>query len=272
MIGDLYQSALRYGATYEESSADGVTPRQHWGPLMDSLRAIGPAELGRRWGLAEKRIRENGVTYNIYGDPEGANRPWRTDVVPMLLPAEEWHFIEAGVIQRAELLSRILEDLYSSQELLKSGKIPAALLYGNPAFLRPLVGIEVPPHSALHMLAVDLARSPNGRWWVLADRTQAPSGSGYALENRTIVADLLPELFRGSNVLRVAPFFRAQREALIAMSGMVRPRIVLLTPRAAQRDLLRALLSREVSRLHPGGRSGHDRPRPQGLPQDSRRP
>ena len=148
----------------------------------------------------------------------------------MLLSAEEWHFIEAGVIQRAELLSRILEDLYGSQELLKSGKFPAALLYGNPAFLRPLVGIEVPPNSALHMLAVDLARSPNGQWWVLADRTQAPSGSGYALENRTIVADLLPELFRHSNVLRLAPFFRAQRDALIAMSGMFHPRVVLLTP------------------------------------------
>ena len=197
---------------------------------MESLRAIGPAELARRWALAERRIRENGITYNIYGDPLGAHRPWRTDVVPLLMPAEEWQYIEAGVTQRAELLSRLLEDLYGPQELLKAGKLPAALLYGNPAFLRPLVGIKVPPHSALHMLAVDLARSPDGQWWVLADRTQAPSGSGYALENRTIVADLLPELFRYSNVTRLAPFFRAQREALIAMSGLVHPRVVLLTP------------------------------------------
>ncbi len=82
----------------------------------------------------------------------------------------------------------------------------------NPAFLRPLVGVRVPPQSYLHMLAVDLARSPDGQWWVLSDRTQAPSGSGYALENRTIVADVLPDLFRASNVLRLAPFFRAQRE------------------------------------------------------------
>jgi uncharacterized circularly permuted ATP-grasp superfamily protein/uncharacterized alpha-E superfamily protein len=93
-----------------------------------------------------------------------------------------------------------------------------------------MVGVQVPPHSYLHMLAVDLARSPDGHWWVLADRTQAPSGSGYALENRTIVADLLPELFRTSNVLRLAPFFRAQRDALIAMSTRENPRIVLLTP------------------------------------------
>jgi uncharacterized circularly permuted ATP-grasp superfamily protein/uncharacterized alpha-E superfamily protein len=230
LIGDLYQSALRYGDTYDESSADGVRPRSHWEPLMESLHTLGTEELGRRWALAERRIRENGITYNIYGDPLGANRPWRTDVVPLLILEKEWSFIEAGIIQRAELLSRLLEDLYGDQTLLKEGRFPAALLFGNPAFLRPLVGVQVPKHSHLHMVAVDLARSPDGQWWVLADRTQAPSGSGYALENRTIVSDLLPELFRTANVRRLAPFFRAQREALIAMARCENPRIVLHTP------------------------------------------
>ena len=230
MIGDLYQSPLRYGATFEESSADGVTPRPHWAHLMESLRAIGPEELRQRWAHAERRVRENGITYNVYGDPLGANRPWRIDIVPLLISAEEWRFIEAGVVQRAQLLNLLLEDLYGRQELLKEGRFPAALLYANPAFLRPLVGVEVPAHSYLHMLAVDLARSPDGQWWVLADRTQAPSGSGYALENRIIVSDLLPELFRESSVLRLAPFFRAQRDALASLSPRENPRIVLLTP------------------------------------------
>jgi uncharacterized circularly permuted ATP-grasp superfamily protein/uncharacterized alpha-E superfamily protein len=230
LIGDLYQSALRYGDTFDESSADGVRPRPHWEPLMESLHTMGAEELGRRWALAERRIRENGITYNIYGDPMGANRPWRTDVVPLLLLEKEWNFIEAGIIQRAELLSRLLEDLYGDQDLLTGGHFPAALLFGNPAFLRPLVGVPVPKHSKLHMLAVDLARSPDGQWWVLADRTQAPSGTGYALENRTIISDLLPELFRASNVRRLAPFFRAQREALIAMAHCENPRVVLHTP------------------------------------------
>ena len=230
MIGDLYQSALHYGDTFDESSVDGISPRPHWEPLMESLRTLGAEELGRRWALAERRIRENGITYNIYGDPLGANRPWRTDVVPLLLSEDEWSFIEAGIIQRAELLSRLLEDLYGDQTLLKGGHFPAALLFGNPEFLRPLVGVQVPKHSQLHMLAVDLARSPDGQWWVLADRTQAPSGSGYALENRTIISDLLPELFRTSNVRRLAPFFRAQREALIAMAHCENPRVVLHTP------------------------------------------
>lgn len=230
MIVDLYQTPLRYGSAYDELSADGVTPRPHWAHLMESLRAIGSEELGRRWGHAERRIRENGITYNIYSDPLGANRAWKIDIVPLLIAADEWRFIEAGIIQRAQLLSLLLEDLYGSQELIAGGHFPAALLYANPAFLRPLVGVKVPAHSYLHMLAVDLARSPDGKWWVLADRTQAPSGSGYALENRTIVSDVLPDFFRASNVLRLAPFFRAQREALNQFAECSNPRIVLLTP------------------------------------------
>jgi uncharacterized circularly permuted ATP-grasp superfamily protein/uncharacterized alpha-E superfamily protein len=230
LISELDQPALRYNQTYEESSANGVNPRPHWKPLMDSLQRLGPEELGRRWAQAERRIRDNGITYNIYGDPEGENRPWRTDIVPLLISEEEWRFLEAGIVQRAKLLSCVLEDLYGEQNLIKEGHFPAALLYGNPAFLRPMVGVPVPKTSYLHMLAVDVARSPDGQWWVLADRTQAPSGSGYALENRTIVSDLLPELFRTSNVERLAPFFRAQRDALIAMSGRENPRVVLHTP------------------------------------------
>ncbi len=227
---DLYQIPLRYGDSYDELSADGVTPRPHWAHLVDSLQSIGPEELGRRCSRAERRIRENGITYNIYSDPLGANRPWQIDIVPFLISADEWRYIENGIIQRARLLSLILEDLYGTQNLLKSGHFPAELLYANPAFLRPMVGVRVPAASYLHMLAIDLARSPDGQWWVLADRTQAPSGSGYALENRTIVSDVLPNIFRSSNVIRLAPFFRAQRDALASLAQRNNPRIVLLTP------------------------------------------
>ncbi len=230
MTVDLYQTPLRYGEAYDELSDDGVNPRAHWAHLIESLRAIGPEELGRRCLRAERRIRENGITYNIYSDPLGANRPWEIDIVPFLIAADEWRYIEQGIIQRAQLLSLILEDIYGSQSLIKDGHFPAELLYANPAFLRPMVGVRVPSHSYLHMLAVDLARSPDGQWWVLSDRTQAPSGSGYALENRTIVSDVLPSVFSSSNVLRLAPFFRAQRDALASLTERSNPRIVLLTP------------------------------------------
>jgi len=230
MTADLYQIPLRYGDAYDELSADGVTPRPHWANLIESLREIGPEELERRGRRAERRIRENGITYNIYGDPLGANRPWEIDIIPFLISAEEWRYIEEGVIQRARLLSMVLQDLYGAQALLASGRFPAELLYANPAFLRPMVGVRVPAHGYLHMMAIDLARSPDGQWWALSDRTQAPSGSGYALENRTIVADVLPDVFRNSNVVRLAPFFRLQRDALVSLAPCSNPRIVLLTP------------------------------------------
>jgi uncharacterized circularly permuted ATP-grasp superfamily protein/uncharacterized alpha-E superfamily protein len=230
MTVDLYQTSLSYGTAYDEVSADGVTPRPHWEHLMGSLQAAGPEELERLCGRAERRIRENGITYNIYGDPLGTNRAWKIDIVPLVIAADEWRLLEEGIVQRAELLSRLLEDLYGQQTLVADGHFPAALLYASPAFLRPLVGVRLPAHSYLHMLAVDLARSPDGQWWVLADRTQAPSGSGYALENRTIVSEVLPDLFRTSNVLRLASFFRAQREALASLAPCPNPRIVLLTP------------------------------------------
>ncbi len=206
-----------------------MEPRPHWAGLIESLHAIGSQELARRWATAERRISENGVTYNVYEDTLGANRPWSLDLIPLLIAAKEWRFIEAGIIQRAQLLELTLADLYGPQKLVKDGCIPPALLFANPEFLRPVAGVA-PQGSYLHLLAVDLARSPDGQWWVLADRTQAPSGAGYALENRIIVADVLPELFRGSNVQRLAPFFRAQRDALTRLAHCDNPRIVLLTP------------------------------------------
>jgi uncharacterized circularly permuted ATP-grasp superfamily protein/uncharacterized alpha-E superfamily protein len=230
MIADLLQIPFSDASVYDELAFDGKTVRPHWAPFIDSLQAIGADELRHRWERAERRIRENGITYNIYTDPQGANRPWSIDPVPLLVPSEEWRFIEAGIIQRAELLSILLEDIYGPRRLIASGDLPAALLFANPAFLRPLSAIPVPKQSALHLLAVDLARSPDGQWWVLADRTQAPSGAGYALENRTLISDVLPDIFAHSNVLRLAPFFRAQREALMGLARSDNPQVVLLTP------------------------------------------
>lgn len=230
MIADLLQIPFPDPSRYNELVLDGATPRPHWAPFLDSLQAVGEEELARRWERAERRIRENGVTYNVYTDPLGATRPWGIDPIPLLIPPEEWQYIEAGIVQRAQLLNLLLEDIYGERKLLANGDLPPALLFGNPAFLRPLAGVRVPKQSYLHLLAVDLARSPDGQWWVLADRTQAPSGTGYALENRTIVSDVLPDVFRTSNVQRLAPFFRAQREALLGLAKSDHPRVVLLSP------------------------------------------
>jgi len=219
-------------AVYDEMCAEPGVLRPHWEKFIGSLSALGAEELARRWKIARQRIRENGVTYNVYGDPLGMDRPWSLDSIPLLIPPPEWDALEAGLIQRARLLNCVLADLYGPQRLLRGGLLPPALLYANPGFWRPCHGMPRAVDPYLHLLAVDLARSPDGQWWVLADRTQAPSGMGYALENRTVLAETFPDLFREFQVQRLASFFRALRETLLSLSPLRRdnPRVVLLTP------------------------------------------
>jgi uncharacterized circularly permuted ATP-grasp superfamily protein len=207
---------------YDEMSGAGGVLRPHWDTFISSLTALGKEELARRWRTARQRIRENGVTYNVYGDPLGVDRPWSLDAIPLVIPPPEWAQLEKGLIQRARLLNAILADLYGPQQLLRGGHIPPALVFANPTFWRPCHGVPVSKNTYLHLLAVDLARSPDGDWWVLSDRTQAPSGAGYALENRIVLAETLPELFHELRVKRVASFFRAFRDTLMRLSSAPR--------------------------------------------------
>ncbi len=202
-----------------------------WDSFIGALGAMGPDEIARRWKTARERIRENGVSYNVYGDPLGMDRPWNLDAIPLLISPAEWATIEAGLIQRATLLNRILADLYGPQTLLHGG-LPPALVFANPGFWRPCHNLPVPGNTYLHLLAVDLARSPEGQWWVLSDRTQAPSGAGYALENRIVMAETFPDLFREFRVRRLASFFWNFRNSILSLSrsDQTNPRVVLLTP------------------------------------------
>src|SRR5574343_325328 len=218
---------------YDEMlSADGVV-RPHWKQFLTHLDAVAPEEMRRRLAFAEQRIQENGVTYNVYADPNGADRPWALDPLPLIISPEEWAEVSAAVAQRAALFNAMLADLYGEQTLLAEGLLPPALVYGQHGYLWPCRGIRPPGDTWLHLYAVDLARSPNGRWWVIADRTQAPSGPGYALENRLIVSRVFPEMFRDLHVEHLADFFRDQLDGLAALApvdGGEAPHIVLLTP------------------------------------------
>ena len=215
----------------EMMSAPGVF-RPHWDDYAASISALGAEEMARRWKTALQRIRENGVTYNVYGDPLGMDRPWNLDAIPLLISPTEWRELEAGLIQRARLLNWILADIYGAQKLLRGGHLPPAVVFANPGFLRPCHGLPVPDNAWLHLLAVDLARSADGQWWVLSDRTQAPSGAGYALENRIVQSETFPDMFREFQVQRLASFFRAFRNNMLRLSTSMRsnPRVILLTP------------------------------------------
>lgn len=219
---------------YDEMlDADGRV-RAHWRNLFIHLDGVAPDTMRQRLEFVDRTIQENGVTYNIYADShQGHDRPWALDPLPLILPADEWQSLSQAVAQRARLLNAILADLYGPQKLLSEGLLPPALVYGQHGFLWPAVGVRPPGEVFLHHYAVDLARSPDGRWWVIADRTQAPSGAGYALENRMIVSRVFPELFRDMKAQHLAAFFREMQESLEYWAPTdpgERPHIVLLTP------------------------------------------
>jgi len=218
--------------TYHELLEGSGAVRPHWRRLFDQLQRSTPAQLVQRQALLARQIQENGVTYNVYADPKGADRPWELDLLPHVIAADEWQQLSAGIAQRARLLNAVLADLYGPQRLISEGLLPAELVFGHNNFLWPCQHIAPPEEIFLHLYAVDLARTPDGRWWVTADRTQAPSGAGYALENRTIVSRAFPELYRDLKVQHLAGFFRALQETLArqAPSDDEAPLVVLLTP------------------------------------------
>jgi len=232
MLTKLLAGYSAQGDRYDELLATPGAPRPHWDAFMRALAERGEREVSDTLSLTERQIREQGITYNVYEDAMGASRPWEVDPLPLLLPPEEWEQIEAGIEQRADLLNRVLGDIYGPQELLKSGAIPPPVVFGHRGFLGPAQGLK--PVSGMHLLqyAADLARSPDGRWWVVSDRTQAPSGSGYALENRLVVSRVFPQMFRELPVQHLASYFEALRSALLrwAPRGDGPARIVLLTP------------------------------------------
>lgn len=215
---------------YDEMFVSAGQIRPHWEYVIRSLHALGQDKFEYRQQEVRRFLRDNGVTYNIYGDPQGQDRPWQLDLLPLLITSEEWMVIERGLIQRAELMNLLLADLYGPQETLRKGLLPMELIAIHPHFLRPLHGIPLPTSHRLPLYAVDLIRTPDGQFWAVADSAQAPSGAGYALENRIVMSRVLPSLFRDSHVHRLSLFFRTLRSTLASMSPREDHRIVVLTP------------------------------------------
>jgi uncharacterized circularly permuted ATP-grasp superfamily protein/uncharacterized alpha-E superfamily protein len=217
------------GIPDEYLSPDG-TPRAVWTRFLDSFANLGPAEIDRRFGAADRHLREAGVTYRAPG--ESADRLWPLSHLPLLIDEADWQQLSDGIAQRAQLLELVLRDLYGEGRLVAEGAIPAAAIAGSSEYLRSVCGVTPPGGRFLGLYAADVGRGPDGRWWVLGDRTQAPSGAGYALENRLVLSRAFTSLYKSMNVERVAPFFEAFRDALRASADRDDPRIGVLTPGA----------------------------------------
>ena len=215
----------------EMIAADGSL-RPHWCQFVSMLDRLGPEELRRSREHARRLMRENGVTHTVYGDPSGWNQPWDLDLIPLLIPSNEWAVVSQGLVQRARLLDALLADLYGPMRTVFEGVLPPELVWANRSFLRACHGTRLPGNRWLHLYAADLVRTTDGGYEVLNDRTQAPSGAGYSLENRIVLSRALPAAYRECRVQRLAPFFGALRDTLLSLAPANRPnpRIVLLTP------------------------------------------
>jgi uncharacterized circularly permuted ATP-grasp superfamily protein/uncharacterized alpha-E superfamily protein len=207
--------------------------RPAWSEFFGHLGPAAFADFDHLAARLSRQVREDGITYNVYSDQQGSTHRWSLDLLPFIVSREDWTQIEQGIVQRAGLLSAILGDVYGEQRLLKEGLLPPALVFGNPGYLRALRGSEPVGGGFLHIVGFDLARGPDGRWWVVGQRTQAPSGLGYALQNRILVSRLFADSFQVMHVQRLASGFRRLLETLNRLAPRDRgetPRIVLLTP------------------------------------------
>jgi uncharacterized circularly permuted ATP-grasp superfamily protein/uncharacterized alpha-E superfamily protein len=227
VAGWLARYAPPAGVPDELVGPDGRV-RAHWKRLLDTLAGLGREDIDDRFAAAGRRIRDMGVSYRVLG--ESKERSWPLSRLPLLLPQAEWREIEAGVAQRAELLDLVLRDVYGEGRLVAEGALPAAAVAGSPEYMRAMAGVSPPGGRWLRFYAAEIGRGPDGRWWVLGDRAQAPSGAGYALENRLVLARTFPRLYRDMKVQRLAPFFRDFRAGLAKAAQQKDPRICLLTP------------------------------------------
>ncbi|MFT4051180.1 MAG: circularly permuted type 2 ATP-grasp protein [Microbacterium sp.] len=214
---------------YDEVVGGDGALRPAWESLASLALALTPEELARVDGEIARFLADDGVSYLRAG---GTAQPWQLDPMPLVIDAAGWGRLDVGLAQRAELLNAILLDLYGPQTLLRRGVIPPAVVLGHSGFTRAIARPSAfDPHPLL-LSAADLGRDGDGNWHVLADRVQAPSGLGFAAENRRVISQVLPDLFQESSLHRIDPYFSALRAALLssAPAGVADPHVVILSP------------------------------------------
>ncbi len=228
----LFQNYFSDVKNYDEVINSNMIINSNWENLLDNLTNIGIDQLKLKQNEINWLMAENGVTYNVYNDPKGLNRPWNLNIVPFLIHENEWSNIKKGIEQRAELLNLVLKDIYGKRELISKGIVPHEVIFAHQGFLRQCDQIQYKTSKHLLIYSADLARGPDGRMWVVNDRTQAPSGMGYALENRYSISRVIPDIFKNINVKQAAGYFYDFNQMLVesAPQNQHDPNIIILTP------------------------------------------
>jgi uncharacterized circularly permuted ATP-grasp superfamily protein/uncharacterized alpha-E superfamily protein len=204
--------------------------RPVWQRFVDHFSRMDKEEIGERFARTDRYLRDAGVFYRDYSAKQNSERNWPISHIPVIIDGKEWAAVSEGLIQRANLLEKVVADIYGENRLVEEGKLPPALIAGNPEFQRPLVGVMPSTGHHLQFCSFEIGRGPDGNWWVLADRTQAPSGAGFALENRVATTRAFSDLYADSHVHRLASFFGEFRDQLQAIRKDPNERIGVLTP------------------------------------------
>lgn len=218
-------------SSFDEMFDSSCTARSHWVDIIDGLEKAGIKQLEQKQTEIDWRLEDNGVTYNIYNDPEGNNRRWNLDPIPLVLTSTEWDEISKGLKQRAKLLNLIFKDLYTEQRLIKDGIVPAEIIFAHKSFIPEVFNFENKDYYSMRFYATDISRGPDGKFWVINDRTQSPSGLGYAIENRLTMNSISNDLYPNVEILKMAKFIEGFKTMLKSLSSnQDNPLIALLTP------------------------------------------
>ncbi len=228
----LEENRIKKNTFFDELVAPDGSIYPHWKKLVESYNELAKGDMDKREQEVLNQLRENGVTYNVYGDPKGMNRPWVLDPVPVIFSEDDWKIVEKGLAQRAMLLNSIFIDIYGERKLLRDGLIPYELIYNHKGFLRQVANVNLPFEQQLIQYSADLARGPDGKMWVLHDRTDAPSGAGYTLENRAAMTRVFPELIREYKIQKIHTYYQTLKNTLtsLAYQNKEAPHVIFLTP------------------------------------------
>lgn len=218
-------------SAFDEMFDEFLHVREHWKPIHEALLNISADEMASKQGEIDWHLEDNGVTYNIYNTPDGnTNRNWSLDPIPFVLAQKEWEEIKKGIKQRATLLNLILKDIYSDQYLIKDNIIPPEVIFGHKGFIPEAYNFGTKENFNLYFYALDMARGPDGKMWVISDRTQAPSGLGYAIENRLAMSSVAKELYPNVVPKKLSVFVDGLKHLIKQMTQGDFSKAVLLTP------------------------------------------
>ena len=228
---ELLQSYLVDAGTWDEMyGSDGL--RTHYKTVVDFLQHLPIDELHKKEEMARRLFMSQGITFTVYSSGEGIEKIFPFDIIPRIITAAEWHFIEKGIRQRLKALNLFLKDVYSNQFIIKDGVVPAEMIYSCPHYLREMHNFPVPHDIYVHISGIDLIKDKDGTFYILEDNLRTPSGVSYMLENREITKRIFPDLLPANNVRSVTDYPHILHKNLVSLApgGVNNPTVVLLTP------------------------------------------